>query len=279
MRFALGLSYDGSSFQGWQKQPGGQTVQDAVESALSSFVSEPVATVCAGRTDTGVHALEQIVHFDTSAERSPESWIRGVNALLPDTIALQWAKPVPDDFHARFSAIGRTYVYILRNVRVRSPFLTHHAGWTHRPLDLGLMRDAAKRLLGEHDFSSFRSSQCQAPNPIRTIIMLDIEERQPFFVFTFRANAFLHHMVRNIMGALIYVGMGRHAPEWIDYLLVQRDRRLSAPTFSPRGLYLATVDYPAHFGLPLNTWDETLYQLTGFKMESSVPPCSNTGIY
>jgi len=249
-RVALGLAYDGEPWQGWQTQPGGLTVQDALEAALAQFLARPTPTICAGRTDTGVHALCQVVHVDTDAHRAPGSWVRGLNALLPDSIAVQWAQPVDDDFHARFSALSRTYVYVLRQARVRSPFTHGRAGWCFRPLELQRMRQAAERLIGEHDFSAFRSSQCQAASPVRTLYSLDIQHSDGCFVFTFRANAFLHHMVRNLMGALIYIGQGKHAPGWIDSLLEQGDRRLSAPTFSPAGLYLAGVEYPDRFGLP-----------------------------
>jgi len=252
-RMALGVSYDGARWQGWQTQPHGSTVQDTLETALSRFLARPVRTVCAGRTDTGVHAVGQVVHLDTLAERRTESWVRGVNALLPQSVAVQWAQPVPDDFHARFSALSRTYIYWLRSARVRSPLTYGRAGWVHYPLELELMRQAAGRMLGEHDFSCFRSSDCQAASPIRTLHRLDIDRRGEFYIFTFKANAFLHHMVRNLMGALVYVGHGRQPPEWIDALLARRDRRLAAPTFPPDGLYLAQVEYAPEFSLPIST--------------------------
>lgn len=254
-RVALGLAYDGSPWQGWQTQPGGITVQDTLESALGRFLAHPTATICAGRTDTGVHALEQVVHLDTDARRAPESWVRGLNALLPSSVAVQWASPVDGEFHARFSALSRTYVYVVRQARVRSPLAHGRVGWVYRPLALEPMRQAAARLLGEHDFSAFRSSQCQAASPVRTLHALDIRRQGDFFVFVFRANAFLHHMVRNLMGALLYVGQGRQEPDWIDALLRQRDRCLAAPTFSPAGLYLAGVEYPPRFGLPSASLD------------------------
>lgn len=249
-RMALGVSYDGASWQGWQTQPHRCTVQDTLEAALARFMAQPQPTICAGRTDTGVHALGQVVHLDGVAERRLESWVRGVNALLPTTIAVQWACAVPDTFHARFSAVSRTYIYVVRHARVRSPIVHGRVGWVHQPLDLVPMQRAARCLLGEHDFSSFRSSQCQAASPIRTMHELQIEQRGDFFIFTLRANAFLHHMVRNLIGALLYVGQGRQPPQWIEILLAQRDRRLAAPTFAADGLYLAQVEYPAMFGLP-----------------------------
>lgn len=244
-RVALGLSYNGANWLGWQTQPGGGTVQDALETALARFLAHPVKTTCAGRTDTGVHALAQVVHLDTLAQRSTESWVRGLNALLPTSVAVQWAQNVPDNFHARFSVQSRNYLYLVRNSRVRSPLMHGQVGWVHRPLDLIPMRLAAQHLLGEHDFSSFRSSQCQAASPIRTIMSLDIQQHGEFFLFHFKANAFLHHMIRNLMGALIYIGQGKHPPIWVNSLLEHRDRRLAAPTFSPQGLYLAGVEYPA----------------------------------
>lgn len=263
-RMALGVAYDGTPWLGWQTQPCGVTVQDTLEAALARFTAQPVATVCAGRTDTGVHALGQVVHFDVSVERSLESWVRGLNALLPDSIAVQWARPVPDSFHARFSAQVRTYFYIIRNTRVRSPITQSRVGWVYHALDLSLMQQAAQRLLGKHDFSCFRSSQCQAASPVRTIQSLQIEQRGEFFIFTFKADAFLHHMVRNLMGAILYVGQGRKPPEWINELLAQRDRRLAAPTFAPDGLYLAHVQYPSGFALPGLSQEEALLSHLGW---------------
>ncbi len=249
-RLALGLSYDGRPFNGWQTQPHGNTVQDQLEGALQRFVGAPVATVCAGRTDTGVHAALQVVHFDSPVARPLSAWVRGLNAHLPGSIAVRWASPVADDFHARFSATGRHYVYRLLVDSVRSPLWQGRAGWCFRPLDTLAMREAAGALVGTHDFSSFRSSQCQAATPIRTLHRLDLTEHGRFVDLTLHANAFLHHMVRNIVGALVYVGMGRHPPQWLAELLHARDRRLGAPTFAPDGLYLAGVDYPG-VALPL----------------------------
>lgn len=248
-RLALGLTYDGSAWQGWQTQPHGRTVQDTLEAALTRFADMPVATVCAGRTDTGVHAAAQVIHIDTNAIRREESWVRGVNALLPSSIAVRWAQPVPDTFHARFSATSRTYMYLLWCDRVRSPLWAGRAGWCFQPLDIQAMRQAAAALLGEHDFSSFRSSQCQARHPVRTLHRLDIDARGPFIVFTLRANAFLHHMVRNLMGALLQVGQGKQPVAWMASLLAARDRTQGAATFMPDGLYLSAIEYPSEFGL------------------------------
>ncbi|CAM3703287.1 tRNA pseudouridine(38-40) synthase TruA [Bordetella sputigena] len=248
-RLALGLAYDGSVWQGWQTQPHRQTVQDTLEAALHQFLATPVATVCAGRTDTGVHAAMQVIHLDTDVQRRPESWVRGLNALLPPSIAVRWATPVADAFHARFSALSRTYTYLLWNDRVRPALWAGRAGWCFQPLDVDAMRAAAAQLLGEHDFSSFRSSQCQARHPVRTLHQLDIAAQGRFLVFTLRANAFLHHMVRNIMGALLQIGQGRQAVPWMSGLLAARDRKLGAPTFMPDGLYLSAIEYAPDFGL------------------------------
>lgn len=248
-RIALGLAYDGAVWQGWQTQPHGATVQDTLESALAQFLATPAATVCAGRTDAGVHAAMQVVHLDTDAVRRPESWVRGLNALLPASIAVRWAKPVPDTFHARFSALSRTYTYLLWHDRVRPALWAGRAGWCFQPLDVGAMRAAAACLLGEHDFSSFRSSQCQARHPVRALHQLDIATQGRFLIVTLRANAFLHHMVRNIMGALLQVGQGRRPVAWMSELLAARDRTKGAPTFMPDGLYLSAIEYPAVFEL------------------------------
>jgi len=259
---ALGLAYDGSNWQGWQTQPQQTGVQDAVQAALKQFLGHDCATVCAGRTDTGVHALAQIIHLDTSAQRPPHAWVRGLNALLPDSIAVQWAVPVSADFHARYSAQSRSYVYLLRHAPVRSPLLRKQTGWVFQPLNITAMQRALPAILGEHDFSSFRSSQCQAASPVRTMLDASIDVCKvgggSFYRFHFTANAFLHHMVRNLMGALIVIGMQRQPSHWLQTLLHQRDRRLAAPTFSPSGLYLAGVKYDAVFGLPApdanSTW-------------------------
>ena len=245
-RIALGIAYDGRLFQGWQKQTHGLTVQDALEGALQAFVGTPVNTVCAGRTDTGVHGLNQVVHLDTHVNRTPESWVRGTNAHLPHSISVQWAQTVPADFHARFSATSRAYTYVILNTRVRHPMWQGRAGWVFQALNVGVMQQAARCLLGEHDFSSFRSSQCQAKSPVRTIDRLDITQHGPRIVVQLRANAFLHHMVRNIMGALVQVGQGREPVDYVEKLLEARDRTQGAPTFAPDGLYLTDVTYPGY---------------------------------
>lgn len=250
MRIALGLQYDGSAFCGWQWQPDVTTVQGELERALQGFTTVPISTVVAGRTDTGVHALGQVVHFDTDLERESFSWVRGINAFLPRTVAIQWAKPVSETFHARFTAFDRTYYYVLYVHPVRSPMLAGRAGWVYMPLDIEAMRAAAAQWVGEHDFTSFRSSECQAKSPVKHLHQIDIERRGSFIHFRFRANAFLHHMVRNLMGCLLMVGRGRQRPEWASEVLAARDRKLASPTFMPDGLYLAKVGYPAEFELP-----------------------------
>ncbi len=253
-RIALGLQYDGTAWNGYQKQLDRHTVQDQLEIALLEFARVELGTTCAGRTDTGVHAIEQVVHFDTELTRSTQSWLRGVNAFLPDSIAVRWAHEVPEDpkeqFHARFSARSRTYQYVLYNNTTRSPLLVGRAGWVFRPLDVERMRAAAAHLIGTHDFSAFRSSQCQAKTPIKQMHEVRIERRGELIVFTVRASAFLHHMVRNLIGSLIYVGTGRHTPNWLGDVLEGRDRADAAPTFMPDGLYLAKIDYDPKWGLP-----------------------------
>jgi tRNA pseudouridine38-40 synthase len=253
MRIALGVEYDGSRFCGWQTQPQGCAVQDALERALAEVAGGPVDTICAGRTDAGVHALAQVVHFDTGAQRPESAWVRGVNALLPPACAVSWSRPVAEDFHARFSARSRTYRYVLLNRPVRPAADYARVGWFHLPLDLDTMRHAGRLLVGEHDFSAFRSSECQARTPVRRVSRIDIERRGDYLVFDFCANAFLHHMVRTIVGCLLYVGKGKHPPQWVGDVLAGRDRGRAAPTFEASGLYLVRVEYEARWGLPVAT--------------------------
>jgi tRNA pseudouridine38-40 synthase len=250
MRIALGIEYDGSRFLGWQTQPGGGAVQDALEPALSGIAGETLSVTCAGRTDRGVHAREQVVHFDTQAARPESAWVRGVNAMLPESVAVLWSREVADDFHARFGARARTYRYVLLNRPVRPALGARHVGWFHIPLDVDAMRRAASHLAGEHDFSAFRSSECQAKSPVRTIHQFEISKRGETIDFVVRANAFLHHMVRNMVGTLVYVGKGKHPPQWVQQLLRAKDRSKSAPTFGPQGLYLERIEYEARWGLP-----------------------------
>lgn len=253
MRIALGVEYDGSRYNGWQSQPDVPNVQDALQAALSCVACERIDIIAAGRTDTGVHALEQVIHFDTNIDRQLSAWVRGTNALLAKDIAVLWAHPVPDEFHARFSAQARSYQYVLINRPSRSA--VHHAkvGWFHAPLDVTAMREAAQYLLGEHDFSAFRSSQCQAKTPMKNLAVLDIQQQGDMFIFNLTANAFLHHMVRNILGCLLYVGKGRYPPQWMAEVLAGRDRKFAAPTFMPDGLYLRHITYDAKWGLPQGT--------------------------
>lgn len=250
MRIALGLEYDGAAFCGWQTQPSGCALQDALECALAEIAGHPVDTVCAGRTDAGVHALAQVVHFDTLSSRPLPAWVRGVNALLPEAMAVTWAQPVTDDFHARYSARERCYRYLLLNHPVRPALAHRHFGWFHLPLDVARMQEAAQLLVGEHDFSAFRSSECQARTPVRTLRRAAVERAGDRIAFEFAANAFLHHMVRNIVGCLVYIGKGKYPPPWVREVLASRDRRNCAPTFDAGGLYLAAVTYDAVHGLP-----------------------------
>jgi tRNA pseudouridine38-40 synthase len=252
-RIALGIEYDGSCFLGWQTQPGGNTVQDALEAALSGIADERVGVTCAGRTDRGVHGRAQVVHFDTAAQRPDSAWVRGVNALLPAAVAVLWSRPAAPDFHARYCALSRTYRYVLVNRPVRPALAARYAGWHHAPLELAPMREAARHLLGEHDFSAFRAADCQAKSPQRTLHGIDIERRGERIEFTMRANAWLQHMARNIVGTLVYVGKGKQPPQWAKAVLESRDRSLAAPTFGPEGLYLEAVQYDPRWGIPAAT--------------------------
>lgn len=226
-------------------------MQDALEPALAEIAGAPISTTAAGRTDRGVHARIQVAHFDTEAKRPASAWVRGVNALLPDAVAVLWSHEVADDFHARYSARARTYRYQLLNRSVRPALSAHYVGWFHLPLDTEKMREAAALLVGEHDFSAFRSAECQAKTPVRVVHELTIERNGERISFLIRANAFLHHMVRNIVGSLIYVGKGKHPPQWVSELLRSKDRAKAAPTFGPEGLYLERIEYEPRWGLPL----------------------------
>ena len=250
MRIALGLEYDGSPFCGWQTQPSGCGVQDHLERALFEFTRERCETTAAGRTDTGVHAAAQVVHFDTTVEREIHSWVRGTNANLDRSARVVWAKPVDAEFHARYGARERTYRYLLADAPVAPAILRGKVGWHPRPLDVDLMRRAAQCLVGEHDFTAFRDAECQAKSPVRMMARLQIRRRGPLVDFTLVANAFLHHMVRNIVGTLVYVGDGRKPGDWVAEILEGRDRNLAAPTFSAEGLYLAAIGYDPAVSLP-----------------------------
>lgn len=249
-RIALGVSYLGCQYLGWQSQPNGRTVQDHLERALGQFATHPVKVMCAGRTDTGVHGINQVVHLDTPLSREPFSWVRGTNRYLPHDIAVQWSMEVPQAFHARNSAKGRRYAYIVLESPVK-PALEHgRVGWSFRPLDGPAMQAAADLLLGEHDFSSFRSSECQSPTPVKTIRKLQVTRHGQYWRFEFEASAFLHHMVRNIMGCLIAVGAGSRPAAWVSEVLAARSRDAAAPTFAADGLYFLTPEYDEGWGLP-----------------------------
>lgn len=245
MKIALGIQYDGTPFSGWQVQPDRPTVQQTLEEALGAFagIGQPVPTICAGRTDTGVHATGQVVHIEAPVERPMNAWVRGTNSFLPPAVAVRWAKPVPEDFSARFSAIGRTYEYWIVNEPVRVPLLAGRAGWCFRPCDVEKMEEAAAVLLGEHDFTSFRAAECQAKSPVRRIDSIRFTVRGNMIGIRFEANAFLQHMVRNLVGSLVYVGIGKKPVGWLADVLEARNRALSAPTYAPDGLYLVGVNY------------------------------------
>jgi tRNA pseudouridine38-40 synthase len=258
MRLAMGLSYNGQAYEGWQSQLSGCTVQDRLEDALRQFTQTSISTLCAGRTDAGVHGLMQVVHFDTDLTRDMYSWVRGTNAFLPDDIAVQWAREVPHAFHCRGSAIARRYVYVLLESAVRPSVDAGRVGWVYRPLALQSMQDAAQHLIGEHDFTSFRASSCQALSPVKTLTRIHISRKSTspdsaYWRFEFEANAFLHHMIRNLMGCFVKVGTGEHPPEWMQEVLLAKNRNAAAPTFSPNGLYFLGPVYEAHWGLPSQT--------------------------
>lgn len=250
MRFALGVEYDGSEFSGWETQPTRRTVQSSLESALSSVADSPVATICAGRTDAGVHALAQVVHFDSGAERAPHEWVRGANSNLPDDVSVRWALPVGEEFHARYAATRRYYRYVIDNRPERSALLRRRAAWERGPLEVAPMQEAGEHLVGEQDFTSFRAAGCQAKNPVRTVVSVQVRRRGDLVHIDIAANAFLQHMVRNVAGTLMEIGKGRRDPAWVGELLAARDRTLGAATAPPQGLYLWRIDYPPEHGLP-----------------------------
>lgn len=260
MRFAIGVMYFGSLFSGWQQQASSEkTVQAALEKALSRVADEPIKTFCAGRTDAGVHAIHQVVHFDTQVDRSESAWVFGSNRYLPATVSVLWAKAVPDTFHARFSALSRTYKYIILNHKVRHSLIHQRVYWRRKPLDIEKMIEASRYLLGEHDFSAFRSSECQSRSPNRCIIDLKVNKEFPWIEITCKANAFLHHMVRNIIGSLLLVGEGEKSPAWLNEVLLSRDRTKAGPTAPAHGLYLAAVEYPAIYGIPSGDYYGNVY--------------------
>lgn len=255
MRIALGVRYRGTAYRGWQSQPGGGTVQDVLEAALGTFAGEPLRTVPAGRTDAGVHGLNQVVHLDTGLVRREVSWVRGTNRFLPDDVAVQWARPVADAFHARASARGRRYRYRLLASPVRPSLETGLVGWTHRRLDGEAMRAAARALVGTHDFTAFRAAECQALSPVKTLRELSIDGGgsdgdATRWTFELEADAFLQHMVRNVVGSLLAVGSGERDAAWLAGVLAGRDRSRAAPTFSAAGLYFVGPSYDPAFGIP-----------------------------
>jgi tRNA pseudouridine38-40 synthase len=250
MKIALGVEYDGSAFHGWQYQGDVRCVQETLEQALSSVADHPLKVHCAGRTDTGVHASGQVVHFETEAVRRERSWILGTNSNLPDDVSVVWAKTVPESFHARFSAVARRYRYLIVNRPFRSALWRNRATWIHPPLDAQRMQRAAQGLVGTHDFSSYRALACQAKHPVRTVYSLQVNRQGDLIIIEVHANAFLHHMVRNIAGVLIAIGKGEQPESWAAQVLEYRDRTLGGVTAPPQGLCLTGVDYPPQFSLP-----------------------------
>jgi tRNA pseudouridine38-40 synthase len=253
VRVALGISYRGSAYSGWQSQPGGRTVQDQLDQALSAFAGMPIRSICAGRTDAGVHALNQVVHLDATVDREADAWVRGTNRYLPADIAVQWSRFVADSFHSRANAIGRRYVYLLLESPVRPAVELGLAGWTFRRLDGAAMRQAAKALVGTHDYSAFRSAECQALSPVKTMRSLAIEQRGAYWRFSFDADAFLHHMIRNLVGSMVAVGSGARPAPWLGEVLATRDRSLAAATFAPDGLYFVGPYYDPVHAIPERT--------------------------
>ncbi|ARB91662.1 tRNA pseudouridine(38-40) synthase TruA [Legionella longbeachae] len=252
MRIALVLEYDGSKYHGWQAQTGLHTVQQAVENALSKVADLPISVVCAGRTDTGVHATNQVIHFDSEKQRSIRAWIHGVNSFLPKDICVKWGKELSEEFHARYSATARRYRYVIYNSAIRPALLRSNVTWQYRQLDHRLMHQAAQVLLGENDFTSFRSVECQSNTPMRNVYKLQVNRMGDLVIIDITANAFLHHMVRNIAGVLIAVGSGKRPVFWVEEVLQAKDRRLGAETAPAYGLYLVQVNYPQEFSILQN---------------------------
>lgn len=250
MRLALGVEYDGASYHGWQRQQSVTSVQQCVEEALTAIANEPIKVVCAGRTDAGVHATCQVVHFDTNNYRPDRAWTIGLNRYLPDAIAIKWVKQQDEDFHARFSATARRYRYVIYNHRLRNSILAKGVTHIHTELDHQLMHQAAQHLVGKHDFSAFRAVNCQANTPVRDLTKISVQRFGDYIVIDVQANAFLHHMVRNITGSLLAVGSKEQPTEWIQSLLIGKDRTKAAATAKPHGLYLVDVTYPEIFSLP-----------------------------
>lgn len=259
MRVALGIEYDGTAYNGWQRQKTGTGVQSLVEEAISKVANQPTEVICAGRTDTGVHASSQVVHFDSDAERNQRGWVLGINTSLPDDICVDWAAFVDDEFHARFSASSRTYRYLILNRLVRSALHRNRAWWVYEPLDDKAMQVAANHLLGAHDFSAFRAARCQASTPNREISRLQVSRSGDWLAVTVTANAFLQHMVRNITGVLVMIGRGDEEPFWAKSVLETRDRTKGGVAAPPHGLTLVDVAYPSQFNIPLNRSQTTIF--------------------
>lgn len=254
MRIALGIEYSGQNYYGWQRQQSMPTVQGHLEKALSKIADQPIQVTCAGRTDAGVHATGQVVHFDTDVDRAEPAWTLGVNSNLPKDIAVRWMHPVADTFDARFSATARRYRYVIYNSPTRPAILAPGVTHIYHALDVARMQEAAPLLLGEHDFSAFRAAHCQSNTPFRDLRYIDVVQRGSYILVEVMANAFLHHMVRNIVGSLIVIGQGEQAPEWMSQLLLNKDRTQAAATAKPNGLYLVDVTYPQAFALPRWPW-------------------------
>ena len=250
-KIALGIEYNGAGYNGWQRQKHGKGVQEVLEKALSYVANEEVKVVCAGRTDSGVHALGQVVHLETNAERNAQAWIMGTNSKLPNDVCVNWAMPVTDDFHARFSALDRKYRYVICNRKIRPAILDTQVSWEYRPLDAERMQQAANDLIGKHDFSSYRTVHCQANSPVRTVHQLDVTRSGEFIFIDIEANAFLHHMVRNIAGVLMAIGAGEQEIGWAAEVLAHKDRELGGVTAPPHGLYFVKAGYPDEFNIPL----------------------------
>ena len=258
MRIALIVEYDGSEYHGWQTQHGLHTVQGTLEAALSQIADEEIKIFSAGRTDTGVHATNQVIHFDSDKERTVRAWIYGANSLLPKDICVRWGKEMPDTFHARYSALTRRYRYVIHNTPIRPALMRSHVTWQYRQLDHRLMDKAAQLFIGEHDFTSFRSIECQSKTPMRNLMNVSVKRKLDFVIIDICANAFLHHMVRNIAGVLMAIGCARHPVEWAKEVLEAKDRKLGAETAPPYGLYLVSVAYPAEFNM-IEQYSESLF--------------------
>ena len=252
MRVIVGVEYDGTDFCGWQAQEGSRTVQDEVEKAISYVANEAIKVTCAGRTDSGVHAYGQVIHFDTEVQRTERSWVLGCNSNLPRDINISWAKETDEEFHARFGALSRRYRYVIMNRLTRSAIMQNRVYWHHQPLDVERMAEASRYFLGEHDFTSFRALACQAKHAVRNMQLLQITRQDDYIFIDVQANAFLHHMVRNIVGTLLAIGEGEQEPSWVKTLLDARDRSIAGVTAPAQGLYLVSVRYPDKYALPVS---------------------------